>query len=44
MINNFYYETSIIDWCESNYTVSNYVCEFLNSITGIIFFIYFLFK
>lgn len=37
MTNIFYYETSIIDWCENNYTVNNYVCEFLNSITGLYF-------
>ena len=30
----FNYESSSIKWCESAYTVSIYVCEFLNTITS----------
>ena len=37
------YESSLIDWCENNYVINNYICEILNTITGFIFIIFSLF-
>lgn len=35
MIDIFSYETSKISWCETNYMISNNICEFFNSITNL---------
>jgi hypothetical protein len=36
----FEYESSPIDWCENNYTISNYICEIMNTISGSIFIVF----
>lgn len=35
MIDIFSYETSKISWCETNYMITNNICEFFNSITNL---------
>lgn len=35
LFNNFEFIKSTVDWCESNYSVSNYIAEYWNTITGI---------
>jgi dihydroceramidase len=30
----FVYESSTVDWCETNYLISNYICEFQNSFSS----------
>ena len=37
MINIIKYESSEISWCEASYSISIYICEFLNSISGLIY-------
>ena len=37
MINILRYESSEISWCEVSYSISIYICEFLNSISGLIY-------
>ena len=36
-MNIFEYESSKISWCEISYNVSNYICEFFNSMSGFIY-------
>lgn len=43
MVSIFSYESSKISWCETNYIISNYICEFMNTITGL-FYIFYAYK
>lgn len=33
----FSYESSLVSWCEENYQISINICEFMNTVTGLIY-------